>query len=386
MNIKHLKKLLLTGVLLSVGVFHPAQAAPPAGYTWNTIISDDFNSFNTSIWGSGSTPWGTQNQSSCTIIPAEDTYVSGGSLVLRSRLGPFTGTGGTSFAYSSGWAWTKQYLTYGYLEIRAQYPNHQGAWPAFWMLGSGWPPEIDIAEFRGAPLDYMTMALYDLNSTWNTTTRSGDYTGWHTYGLDWQPGYLAYYIDGVIVKTITGSSVPSIPMYAILSNGTECSQSNGTGFPNYYNIDYFRWYQRASTTLPNGTYSLRNRATGKMLDNLGSTANGATVGQWGDNSSNNQNWTVSTIGSYRKLMCLTGSKYLDSLGHTGNGSTVGQWSSRTSNNQQWTIQDAGGGYYYVINRANGLYLDSAGATTDGAAMVFWSSSGSYNQQWQFVAP
>ena len=139
-------------------------------------------------------------------------------------------------------------------------------------------------------------------------------------------------------------------------------------------------------SVSDGTYSLRNRASGKMLDNLGSTADGANVGQWADGTSNNQKWVVSTVGSYRKLTCVTGSKCLDSLGHTTDGSTVGQWSSGTSNNQQWTIQDAGGGYFKVINRANGKCLDTGGGTTDGSIMQFWPSNTSYNQQWQFVAP
>jgi Flp pilus assembly protein TadG len=123
-----------------------------------------------------------------------------------------------------------------------------------------------------------------------------------------------------------------------------------------------------------------------MLDNLGSTTSGTSVGQWTDGTSNNQKWTVSTTGSYRKLMCVTGNNYLDSLGHTTKDGTVGQLTSSTSNNQQWLIQPIGNGYYYVVNRANGLYLDSTGSSSDGAISVFWTGEGNYNQQWQFVTP
>lgn len=137
-------------------------------------------------------------------------------------------------------------------------------------------------------------------------------------------------------------------------------------------------------TIANGTYRLLNRASGKYLDNLGSTANGAGVGQWTGGTSNNQKWQVTNQGNgYYKLVCVTGSMRLDSLGHTGNGSTVGQWSDSTSYNQQWTIQSLGGGYYKVINRGNGLCLDTGGNTTNGSIMQFWSSGSSYNQQWQF---
>ena len=140
------------------------------------------------------------------------------------------------------------------------------------------------------------------------------------------------------------------------------------------------------TTIADGTYKVRNRASGKCLDNLGSTANGAPVAQWTSGTSNNQKWQVTTVSGYRKLICVTGAKRLDSLGHTGNGNTVGQWDDSASTNQQWTIQDAGGGYFKIVNRANGLCLDTGGATTDGATMQFWASGSSYNQQWQFTAP
>jgi arabinan endo-1,5-alpha-L-arabinosidase len=134
------------------------------------------------------------------------------------------------------------------------------------------------------------------------------------------------------------------------------------------------------------TYSLRNRASGKMLDNLSVSTDGANVGQWSDGTATAQRWTVSYSGGFYKLSCGYGGKFLDSLGHTADGSTVGQWASGSSTNQQWTIEDAGGGYYRVINRANGKSLDTGGGTADGAIMQFWPPNPSNNQLWQFVAP
>jgi arabinogalactan endo-1,4-beta-galactosidase len=139
-------------------------------------------------------------------------------------------------------------------------------------------------------------------------------------------------------------------------------------------------------TISNGTYSLRNVASGKMLDNLGSTTDGSDVGQWTDGTSSNQKWVVSLVsGSNYKLSCVTGGKYLDSLAHTTDGSTVGQYASSSSNNQLWTVSTSGSNYK-LTNVANGKCLDSAGATTDGAIMKFYGSSTSNNQLWQFVAP
>lgn len=133
-----------------------------------------------------------------------------------------------------------------------------------------------------------------------------------------------------------------------------------------------------------GTYTLKNRASGKLLDNLGSTANGANVAQWASSGSNNQKWVLSYTGGYAKLMCVTGSKYLDSINHTADGSTVAQWASSTSWNQQWTLENLGNGYFKVICRTNGKCLDTGGGTANGSVMQFWGSGGSYNQQWAFT--
>jgi hypothetical protein len=132
----------------------------------------------------------------------------------------------------------------------------------------------------------------------------------------------------------------------------------------------------------NGTYRLRNRASGKYLDNLGATTDGANVAQWAGGSSPNQRWVLTTSGGFSKLRCLTGGKYLDSIGRTADGSNVGQWASGSSPNQQWTVV-ATGSYYKVINRANGKALDTGGQTGDGNVMQFWFDNTSNNQQWTF---
>ena len=141
-----------------------------------------------------------------------------------------------------------------------------------------------------------------------------------------------------------------------------------------------------SALVANGTYSLQNRASGKMLDNLGATTDGAGVGQWADGSSNNQKWTLSYANGYYTLTCVTGGKRLDSLGNYANGTTIGQWSVGGSTNQQWILIPTNSGYYKVVNRATDKCLDTSGATTDGAIMKLWANGNSNNQQWRFVAP
>lgn len=189
-----------------------------------------------------------------------------------------------------------------------------------------------------------------------TASESSDGVTWFTVGSSSTVAMAGTYLVGLAVTAST----------ATYDNVTV---TTGTGGP-----------------IATGTYSLRNRASGKMLDNLGATADGAIVAQWTDGTSNNQKWVLSYVGSNAKLTCVTGNKCLDSIGHTADGSTVAQWTAGASLNQQWTIQDLGTGYYKLVNVANGKCLDTGGGTADGAQMQFWGSGTSNNQEWQFVAP
>ncbi len=100
---------------------------------------------------------------------------------------------------------------YGRLEVRARVPEAQGFWPAFWTLGNNiatvdWPAsgEQDILERTNAAKD----------PDWNEGSVHGrGFIGgaglgtvynfpagqtaaqWHTYGMIWKPGSVAYYVD-----------------------------------------------------------------------------------------------------------------------------------------------------------------------------------------------
>ncbi|MDQ0640984.1 hypothetical protein QF042_004549 [Pedobacter sp. W3I1] len=183
-----------------------------------------------------------------------------------------------------------------------------------------------------------------------------------------------------------GLSVPNSAARAALHRPEGGPGGHATTFdqPGYGSLTFYR--DASSKPINNGTYKLKNKASNKMLDNAGSTVNGAIIKQYGNGTSNNQKWVVAYSNGFYKINCVTGGKYLDSGGNTANGSNVLQWQSSASLNQQWTIVDLGNGYCKIFNRANGVCLDSGGGTADGASMVFWSNSNSNNQQWAFVAP
>jgi arabinan endo-1,5-alpha-L-arabinosidase len=138
----------------------------------------------------------------------------------------------------------------------------------------------------------------------------------------------------------------------------------------------------SSSTVSDGTYRIRNRTSGKYLDNLGSTSDGALAAQWTSGSSYNQRWIVTTNNGYRRIRSVTGGKYLDNINNTADGSAVAMWSDSPNFNQQWSIMQVGS-YYKILNRSNVKAVDTGGQTADGSFMQFWPDNPNFNQQWTF---
>src|SRR5882672_1552319 len=151
--------------------------------------------------------------------------------------------------------------TYGYFEMRAELPAGQGFWPAFWMLPAdgSWPPEIDTMEVLGNDPTKLYTTVHT-NST-GTHTSSGQgttvanmSTGFHTYGVDWEPDYVTFYFDGnQVYKTATPSDLNK-PMYIIANlavGGYWPGMVDGTTpFPAQMQIDYIRAYSAGSGSSP----------------------------------------------------------------------------------------------------------------------------------------
>lgn len=154
-------------------------------------------------------------------------------------------------------------FTYGYVEARARVPYGKGFWSAFWLLNAYYvdaKPEIDIMEHIGDIRDvaYHTYHYYDdngdLHSTESLETDGLDYTNqFHTYAVEWLPGKIIFYIDGVERATINDSNVSSQSMYIIANTAVggwwPGSPDETTEFPSKYEIEYIRAYQKPGVQL-----------------------------------------------------------------------------------------------------------------------------------------
>jgi len=117
---------------------------------------------------------------------------------------------------------------YGRIEMTARYTQttSNGGYPAFWMwpvgMGKGYPTlvtaeanpivEMDILEFNSATSnDYLFQSIHDYvkgqDGTISTGTVRVDKTSdYHTYGVEWSPGDVKYYIDDCYTTEVTTGS------------------------------------------------------------------------------------------------------------------------------------------------------------------------------------
>src|SRR5262249_26225281 len=100
---------------------------------------------------------------------------------------------------------------------------------------------------------------------------SGSYAGWHTYGVDWEPGVLKFYYDGIMVHEVTNSHVNSAPQYLIM-NESPAAHSQPAIYPNEILVDYVRVWQHpvpptATTLAPTEVQQTSARLNGSVNPN-----------------------------------------------------------------------------------------------------------------------
>ncbi|MBL0140051.1 MAG: glycoside hydrolase family 16 protein [Bacteroidetes bacterium] len=143
---------------------------------------------------------------------------------------------------------------YGYFEMKAKIPKGIGFWPAFWMMAySGWPPEIDVFEILGREPNLLHMTNHFSDDQGAHKQNAFTYPGpdfssdFHTYGIEWDPKEITWYLDG---KRVFSSKVgiPQERMYLLATFGVGGSYSgfanSSTIFPAYFEIDYIKAYKR----------------------------------------------------------------------------------------------------------------------------------------------
>lgn len=237
----------------------------PEGY--ELVFNDDFegDSLDTTKWGYNYS-WGNSHNHAAWCVP-ENVIVEDGILTLKGENKQHpdaVGKQGTfnnkkyDIVYTSGAVHThhKFNFDYGYFEARLKMPKGKGMWPAWWMLKDGWPPEIDMLEVLCSKPDELHVN-YHYGPAWNEhysheqVLDLGFDTSeeFHTYGFEWTPDYMRYYVDGKQVgHDFTNKSAISEAngMYMILNlaiDGWDGTPDSTTQWPALYQCDYVRVWQ-----------------------------------------------------------------------------------------------------------------------------------------------
>ncbi len=157
------------------------------------------------------------------------------------------------YDYTSGMLTTHSSFaqTYGYFEIRADMPDDQGAWPAFWLLPAdgSWPPELDVVEMRGQDPNTVIATVHS-NETGSQTSiasdvKVSDTSGFHKYGVLWTEEEIVWYLDDAAIARADTPSDMHDPMYMLVNlaaGGMAGKPSDGLVDGAEMQVDYIKAY------------------------------------------------------------------------------------------------------------------------------------------------
>ncbi len=286
----------VTAVVFLMAVDVAASVAGPPSGNWTQTLNEEFSSagLNTSLWTPGWQHGGISGPVSGQCLSSGNVEQPGnGYLYLWTKKQSNT-CEGTHVEYTGGLVESNpadgvaghvgfQY-SYGYVEWSAYVSgteqhcssNCLPDWPALWSFPRNEENEIDTMEGLHGNVCH----------TWHHHVspveeiqgcQSGNYYGWHTYGVDWEPGVLKFYYDGARVGSeVSSGYINSSPQYLIMDMVPPGTFGGTLVAPDTLIIDYVRVWQH----LPIVT---TGAATGKQP--LQATLNG-TVNSNGTSLSN----------------------------------------------------------------------------------------------------
>jgi len=158
------------------------------------------------------------------------------------------------YHYASGMLESNFTQTYGYFEMRAQLPQGQGLWPAFWLLGPQ-NKEIDVLEGLGSDTRTAYNAVHSpIEPALGNASFNPYATGFHTYGLMWTAQNLTYYVDGAPVWQTATPADMNQPMHLIVNLAVGGNWPGApdatTPFPANLQIDYVHAYALGGASPP----------------------------------------------------------------------------------------------------------------------------------------
>lgn len=229
--------LACNGSQTTVTTSPPPGTTPPAQWvlTWSDEFDGPAGSIDATKWrfdlgdgcAAGICGWG-NNEKEYYTDAAENIALNGqGQLAIVARVAP----AGLS-CYYGACRYTSAKITTrgkmnaepGRVEARIKLPTGQGLWPAFWMLGSGFPAtpwpscgELDIMENRGSQPALTSSAVhgpgYSGGSSLNhahTLTGSVFPDDFHLFAVEWDSLRARFFVDNEIHFSVTRAALEQV--------------------------------------------------------------------------------------------------------------------------------------------------------------------------------
>ena len=148
---------------------------------------------------------------------------------------------GFDYPFQSGRVESNEAYLYGRINVRLKVPIGNSLWPSVWLRTPEGRPlggQIDIYDGFGSHTNGFTASV----ATWSSGTVSTNRCvivenyqaltqctrignpqrklinyarGYHTFGIDWRPDHLTWYVDDKPYWTIT-NGIPSVPMVLVM--------------------------------------------------------------------------------------------------------------------------------------------------------------------------
>ena len=209
--------------------------------------------------------------------PSEVTVSAGAAVLTAERSNANCPGEGWPTDYQAGYLDTEPIkavghpgfvFRYGYAEVRMKVPAGNGLFPAFWLKpafpGSSPrdPFEIDTFEFHGDQPATAEMG-YRMGE-WGSEKVCKQFAhpspgasltdAFHTYGVDWEPDAVTFFLDGVAVNTCTPDQIhiPDVSSFLIIQWQLEDGELGhapigpNTPLPAQVQLDWVHVYQPIS--------------------------------------------------------------------------------------------------------------------------------------------
>jgi len=139
------------------------------------------------------------------------------------------------YPYESGTLSSKAKFNqqYGIFELVCKVPpDGKLYWPAFWLYGDDWPPEIDIFEMMSnkeigtnKTFNFSTTIHNGIGRVLYKTQKGRGLSGkqdlskaFHKYSVLWEPYKITWYFDDIEIYQLS-KNIPSNRMHVVISNG-----------------------------------------------------------------------------------------------------------------------------------------------------------------------